>query len=751
MIWLFFSCQEPKNPTVEEQEPLADVFVDTLGEPVPFLGGELLERFYRGADVMERAFHSDNGLGPTFNADSCASCHQGPVSGGSGPKYRDLWLIKQERWDGALINAGTNGASPVRNLYTTAPIFHTKVSQEVDFYAKRNTPSGFGVGLFAFIDEDALLDSADPEDIDGDGISGRVNYEQGLLGRFGYKSQAATMESFNRGAMFNQMGITTDPLFYEFPEEHAQKLEEGWNWGISSAWAQVSAPDEPTVDDDGADDPEMTNEDQLDLLIFSTYLGVLPFEENPEGERLFSDLGCTDCHTPSISSRIGPIPAYSDLLLHDMGEELADGLNVGFATGSEFRTGPLWGVALHGPYLHDGRADTLQEAIEWHGGEGTKSRDKWMSLSSSEKASVIQFLEGLGGKSNGGFLVEEPNLLPKEGENGGPIAGLSEQETEDFAWGAYLFDKSVTATEGLGSHFNADSCRACHQDPILGGAGGIDVNVLRVGYRNEDGVYSDVSNPIFLRSAQWDVLPLEVEQQVNVIEGRNPPSVLGLGVVEELSDNDILQYADPEDADGDGISGRPNILSDGRLGRFGWKANIPTLQDFVADAMLNELGMTVHPSLSGFTVIDDMDSCPDPELDSTDFDSILFYLQNLAPPVPHQEVVNTDEGKQVFMDVGCNDCHRSELPGFSDYLLHDVAPNPLVLVEQDIGVDPSEYRTSPLWGISETAPYLHDGSASSIEKAVELGHYGEATRSRDLFFSLSEEEKNLLLDFLNSI
>ena len=169
MIWLFFACREPKTSQVPQEEPLADVFVDTLGDPVPFLGGELLERFYRGAEVMEQAFHSDNGLGPTFNADSCASCHQGPTAGGSGPKYRDLWLVKEERWDGALINAGTNGASPVRNLYTTAPTFHTKIAQDVDFYARRNTPSGFGVGLFAFIDEDALLASADPEVIDVDG------------------------------------------------------------------------------------------------------------------------------------------------------------------------------------------------------------------------------------------------------------------------------------------------------------------------------------------------------------------------------------------------------------------------------------------------------------------------------------------------------------------------------------------------------------------------------------------------------
>ena len=749
MIWIVLACTQSEPSTELQAEPLADIFVDTLGKPVPFLEGELLERFYRGAEIMERSFHTDGGLGPFFNADSCASCHQGPVAGGSGPKYRDLWLVKEERWDGALINAGTNGESPVRNLYATPPTFHVQISDDVDFYARRNTPSGFGVGLFAFIDEDALLASADPEDRDGDEISGRVNYEQGLLGRFGYKSQAATMESFNRGAMFNQMGITSDPLFYEFPEEHAMNIENDWSWGISSAWAQVSAPDEPTIDDDGTVDPEMNNEDQLDLLIFSTYLGVLPFQDEPQGKKVFYDIGCLDCHTASIPSKIGRIPAFSDLLIHDMGEELADGLQVGFASGSEFRTQPLWGVALHGPYLHDGRADTLREAIEWHGGEATRSRDKWLMLSGTEQNSVIRFLEGLGGASNGGLLLEEPNQLPAVGENGGPVENLTEQEQEEFAWGAYLFDTSITAKEGLGAHFNADSCRACHQDPVLGGAGGLDVNVLRVGYRDEDGVYSDVSYKILSRTAQWDTHPLELDMTANVIEGRNPPSILGLGIVDALSSEDILAFSDPEDMDGDGISGRPNILPDGRLGRFGWKANIPTLQDFVADAMLNEMGMTVHPSLSGFTVANDQDSCPDPELENSEFQSLLFYLQHLSPPIP--QLGSEEEGRQIFIDVGCHDCHRMELPGYSDYLLHDVAPNPLVLVEQDPGVDPSEYRTAPLWGIVDTGPYLHDGSASTIEKSIEQGHFGEATRSRNLYFELSEVDKELLLKFINSL
>ena len=204
-----------------------------------------------------------------------------------------------------------------------------------------------------------------------------------------------------------------------------------------------------------------------------------------------------DCHIPRLDSKIGPIRAYSDLLLHDMGSEMDDGITPGFASGSEFRTQPLWGVALHGPYLHDGRANTLQEAIEWHGGEGTASKDNWLNASEEERDALISFLYTLGGENpEGGNFILPSSTVPKYGEQGGPRRELTTDEEQNFENGLRLFDQNFLGSDGRNNHFNADSCRACHQDPVIGGAGGIDVNVLRVGKRDlETGLYEDVSTP----------------------------------------------------------------------------------------------------------------------------------------------------------------------------------------------------------------------------------------------------------------
>jgi hypothetical protein len=219
MFILYIAC----SPNIDPKEPLpligdADVYSDNLGDSVSWINPDIKSNYDDGKKVMEQAFTTKTGLGPTFNADSCAGCHQMPVAGGSAPRYRDLWLIKTERWDGALINAGTNGLSPVRNLYATPPTFHIPEDPETVLYARRNAPAGFGVGLFAFIEDETILANSDINDEDNDGISGRANFEQGRVGRFGYKSQAFSLESFNRGAMFNQMGITSNPIYYSFLE-----------------------------------------------------------------------------------------------------------------------------------------------------------------------------------------------------------------------------------------------------------------------------------------------------------------------------------------------------------------------------------------------------------------------------------------------------------------------------------------------------------------------------------------------------
>lgn len=779
LCFLMLGCRTdaPADKDTDSSEtlapPIADIFVDTLGAPIPALQSTLFDAYDNGKRVMSHSFTPNTGLGPTFNADSCAGCHQMPVAGGSAPRYRDFWLIQEVRWDGALVNAGTNGESPVRNLYATPPTFHVPPSPDATTYARRNTPPMFGVGLFAFVDDADILALADPEDLDGDGISGRPNYEKGEIGRFGYKSQAASLESFNRGAIFNQMGITSDPLFYEFLELQdtgSNHQHSFWNhlelWNpINTAEAQVSALDEPTVDDDLAPDPEISNTDQQDLLIFSTYIGVprpTPSSErttsSKEGETLFTEIGCTDCHLPTLPSKIGHLPAYTDLLLHDMGEQLADGITAGFATGQEFRTQPLWGVGLHPPYLHDGRADTLQEAIEWHGGEASHSVDGWLALTTAEQTSILEFLHDLGAVPNQqNFLNDSADQTPTYGEVGGPRRELSSEEQALFERGRALFDTNLIEKGGLSPMFNADSCRACHQDPVLGGAGGLDVNVLRMGWMNQSETSvlprSTLPNTLPTELIDWDTSSDTDTFLANtIIEARQPPSLLGLGEIEYISDSTILANEDPNDENGDGISGRAYRLEYGRIGRFGWKAQIPTVQDFVADALLQEIGVTVHPSLSDFTIAEDFDSCEDPEFIDEDVEALRFFVYELAPPASQ-----TSEVHPLFHQVGCDSCHTPSLdnvPLFSDLLLHDMGYPDTTVVDHDPFALASEYRTPPLWGIKDTAPYMHDGSAETLHEAIlqhSNGGAGEAFWSIEQYQALSTNDRQDLLRFLDSL
>lgn len=758
-------------PGSEPDLDWADVFVARSGDPVPFLEGETLEQYWRGQAVLARSFGTDEGLGPTFNADSCESCHQFPTIGGSSPRYRDFFLIQSERaFDGALLPAGTNGVSPVLNLYATQEAgLHISADPEAVTFNRRSAPNGIGVGLLAFVPEAEILSREDADDADADGISGRANYEQGRVGRFGYKAQATNLESFNRGAAFNQMGITTDPLRHDFaetPEGERYDAEpvaqrgglRGWlleSW-IGQAWAQVAAPDEPTLDDDEVPDPEMANSDQLDLLIYSTYMGVpsfgAPSPESSAGHALFLELGCDGCHTPTLDSTIGGLPAFTDLLLHDMGPEMADTIAPGIATGSEWRTQPLWGVSLHGPYMHDGRADTLHQAISLHGGEAEDITAAYLALSEVEQAQIEAFLKTLGGWDAAGQGLVTPELPePLAGEAGGPLPDLSAEELALWREGRALFDLNFQASEGLGHDFNADSCRACHRDPVLGGAGGIDVSVIRYGQTDGE-TYTALDQDVNPRSVRPGDLPHAMPAGANVVELRQPPTTLGVGLISGIPESELLAYDDPEDLDGDGISGRARYV-DGELGRYGWKAQIANVDDFVADALIQELGVTVDPSLSPFTSETDDDQVADPELPTSEFDAVVAYLNGLAPPPPKDGDLDAFfDGVTVFNETGCADCHAvfEGVPLYSDLMLHEMGADPSSVVDQDPGAAPTEFRTPPLWGASDTAPYWHDGMSPTLQAAV-LRHAGEGQGAADRYLELSAEEQAKLLAFLGML
>ncbi|HIB68996.1 MAG TPA: c-type cytochrome, partial [Phycisphaerales bacterium] len=443
---------------------------------------------------------------------------------------------------------------------------------------------------------------------------------------------------------------------------------------ISRAYAQVSAPDEPTVDEDGVPDPELGDEPQIDLLFYSTYLAPMrPAEPNDamkRGAKLFVKADCHACHTPKLKSTIGPLYAYTDLLLHDMGPDFEGDLEVSFASSREFRSAPLWGVSLHGPFLHDGRADTLEEAILMHGGEGQNSRDAFDALSTDEQNDMVSFLRGLGGWTPEGQILLHPEEPAFEaGTPGGPESGLTSEERAQWQRGQKIFDQSAALAEGLGSVFNADSCRACHQDPVLGGAGGIDTNVIRFGEWDDTGAFHGFDRGAMPRQSIPGDRPYRMDDSANVVEWRNPPTTMGVGALDRIAEADILVNADPEDTDGDGISGRARILDSGQLGRFGWKAQVPTVHDFVADALLNETGQTVDISFSSFTAENDNDAFADPELLDDTFLDLVFYVEQLAPPIPKSpdDPDTVSQGQGLFDEVGCGSCHISDLGGVAAY------------------------------------------------------------------------------------
>ena len=379
-----------------------------LGDPIPGLTQSELDAFNRGRIVFERRFTPEDGLGPLYNAVSCASCHSTPVTGGGAQLYRNFYI-------GMFGTAPNQLAffelpSPVIPAYgphtlggaTSFDLEAGRFVMEDDYFGnpvvvgQRNAIPVFGTGLFEFISDATILANADPDDLDGDGIRGRGNIDFGDLGRFGIKAQSNNIERFTRPPLMNQMGITTDPFL-------------GSAGTVSSSSAAVQGtgdPDVSTTDMDPIPDPEMSSQDLGDLIAFSRFLAPpakKPFTPDAlAGEALFASVGCTDCHIPSLTSSLGPVEAYTDLLLHDMGPGLADGLQFGApttgndpSTGSEFRTQPLWGVSLHAPFLHDGRAATLGEAIDAHGGEAQTSRDDFMALTGPEKADVLEFLNSL--------------------------------------------------------------------------------------------------------------------------------------------------------------------------------------------------------------------------------------------------------------------------------------------------------------------------------------------------------------------
>ncbi len=771
---------DPDRPPRTSHGPVADGISGPMGTPWSFATDAQRATFEAGKDVALHRFDYAEGLGPAFNVTFCASCHEKPVTGGSGGLYRNFFLTGIVSEDGAFFPAPNAGpAGGVVRLYRDPGLDaspHPEIDPRTNVVAQRNPIPFFGVGLIAEIDGDAILVNADPDDQDGDGISGRPNYDRGFVGRFGRKSQTVSIEGFIRGPLFNHMGITTDPLTEELkaalPVDSSGGAADTGSFGAVlreqlHRYGQAAATDEPKTDDDGVPDPEMSPQDLFDLVSFAMLMAAPEVrleltDEEVAGLQTFDRIGCADCHTPRIDGPRGPLPLYSDLLLHDMGPDLADGLVAGEARGSEFRTQPLWGLAAVGPYLHDGRATTADEAIRWHGGEARRARVAYEALPEEEREALLAFLWTLGGveQATGGLLLpDEP--VPAVGEYGGPVAGLTDPEAAGFEAARALFDREFGFSDGVGApRLNGDSCRACHFEPTVGGAGPRGVNVVRHGIINASGEYVEPTVGSILHRVTALHTTLNAPQAAaTVFELRQTPPLFGLGLIEAIPDAVILAHADPTDADGDGISGRASWVDGGRLGRFGWKAQIPTIDEFARDAVSVELGMTL-PYADGMTFgrLQDDDAVPDPEVDQATLDSLAFFMRALGPP-PRQPGADSGDavaGEAVFEAVGCAGCHIPALDGpdgpvplYSDLLLHEILPEGALGIEE-AGASMTEFRTAPLWGLSESGPWLHDGRADTLAEAID-GHDGEAAGVVAAWQALGDADRAALLTFLGTL
>ncbi|MGM0555258.1 MAG: di-heme oxidoredictase family protein [Myxococcota bacterium] len=754
----------------EEPEGVAtDIYAD-LGEPMQGASASQREAFDRGREVALRQFGPESGLGPKFNVTSCGGCHERPVTGGSGPRYRNFYMTGSELSDGSVVLLGRDG---VQRQFSVESPHRVPTDADSDFFVTRNPVPFFGMGALAEIPEESILEHADPDDTDGDGISGRPNYDRGFVGRFGRKAQTVSLEGFVRGPLFNHVGITSNPLpdarKAELPvpsdsdgAPRTRSFQLGPE-GEACINCQAAAPEEPLEDSDDVPDPELSEDDLFDLVSFTMLLGAPepePLEGGAKaGRDRFESIGCADCHVPGLSGPRGKVMAYTDLLLHDMGPELADNLSQGLATGSEFRTAPLWGVVATGPYLHDGRADTLDQAIRMHGGEGQAAADAYQALSSEQRGQIIAFLESLGGgeiRSDGLIPPGEP--APDPGEFGGPGEALSGQNLALFERGRAIFDGDIAKREGLGPVFNGDSCRACHFEPTVGGAGPAGVNVIRQGIVQGDTFFAVDGSDIVHRFNRDETIRPEPDPTANVFEMRQSPALFGTGLIDAIPESEILANADPNDDDGDEISGRAAMTPSGAVGRFGWKAVFPSLEAFVRDALSNEVGLTVRADdafTAGITMDDD--GVPDPEFFGEDFEALMFYSRMLSAPPNRNDESTETAGQALFRQTGCAKCHVPELEMsdgtpvrlYSDLLLHDVAPADYRGIESG-DATMYEFRTPPLWGVGQTAPYMHDGLSETLDDAI-MRHDGEARSVRQSYEALSEEDRSLLIDYLRGI
>jgi len=285
------------------------------------------------------------------------------------------------------------------------------------------------------------------------------------------------------------------------------------------------------------------------------------------------------------------------------------------------------------------------------------------------------------------------------------------------------------------------------------------------------------------------VRPEQMPEGTTAMSEIRASALYGLGLVEAVAEEELLRRADPDDTDGDGISGRARYDAEGRMGRFGRKAQHATLRGFVEEAIRLEMGLTTparpeEERPNGQPLPPGADTVPEPEVGEAELDLLTDYIRFLAPPRPRlptadmpdddaapsatgassrETMRDIDEGARIFDFAGCAKCHVpvvttavSDLPAldrkrfrlYSDLLLHDMGPDLADICT--VGSAPSEWKTARLVGLGHRTDFLHDGRAASIEDAVLL-HGGEAASARSVYQRLTPDAHRQLLAFLRSL
>jgi CxxC motif-containing protein (DUF1111 family) len=366
-----------------------------LGLPLAGINAAQQKLFDEGKKEFEFVHTPEDGLGPVFNHESCVACHNVPATGGSLANLADR-VIRIGRTKNGKFDPLANLGGQVLSRKTIASLLRgcnqpgSFVPPEADFISLRFAQPVFGLGLLEAVLDETILANADPEDKNRDGVSGRANmiksvhFSDTRLGRFGWKAQIPTLIDFCGDAYLVENGITSP----DFPQERQ--------------------PNGKAIECDPTPDPE--DNDGSTVQAFVNYITLLAAPPRGQindsvlaGEKIFASMNCTACHIPLLKT--GPslidaiagkeIQPYTDLLLHDMGQDLADNIEQGMANGSEWRTQPLWGLSKKKFFLHDGRTSDITTAIILHGGEALKSRNAFLKLKSKDRADLLSFLNSL--------------------------------------------------------------------------------------------------------------------------------------------------------------------------------------------------------------------------------------------------------------------------------------------------------------------------------------------------------------------